>query len=248
MRLEREGPALRRSRRRPIALAVLLAAAALAFAALGSWQLARRTEKLALIAAIEQRVHAPPVAAPGPEEWPRIGWRSDAYRSVRVVGVFLHDRETLVQAATARGPGYWVMAPLRTDGGWMVLVNRGFVLPDDRGRSARRAGEPQGRVAVSGLLRTSEPGGLFLRSNEPAHERWYSRDVEAIGRARRLDRLAPYFIDAAASERAGRQPIGGMTILSFPNNHLQYALTWFALAALAALGLARLRHSPREGR
>src|SRR6185503_1611251 len=110
----------------------------------------------------------------------------DAYRPVRVTGRFLHDRETLVQAATARGPGYWVMTPLRTDAGWTVLVNRGFVPPERRDRTARRAGEPLGPVSVAGLLRMTEPGGAFLRSNDPQRERWYSRDVAAIGRSRRL--------------------------------------------------------------
>jgi surfeit locus 1 family protein len=227
----------RSKRRRRSLLSALLATGTLAFAALGVWQVERRTEKLALIAAVEQRVHAPPADASGPGEWPRITFRNDAYRHIRVGGVFLHDRETLVQAVTERGPGYWVMTPLRTDGDWMVLVNRGFV-PD---KTRDRAGDPSGHVTVTGLLRTSEPGGGFLRSNDRAHDRWYSRDVGAIGRARRLERLAPYFIDAEAVPRQDHQPIGGLTRVRFPNNHLQYAFTWFALAALSALGVARIR-------
>jgi surfeit locus 1 family protein len=225
------------SGRKRLLLTALLALGVLLFVALGLWQVERRGEKLALIAAVEQRVHAPPVAAPGPAEWRRVSAKGDAYRHVRVQGVFLHDRETLVQAATALGPGYWVMTPLRTEAGWTVLVNRGFVPAEDRDRAAD---EPAGIVTVTGLLRISEPGGAFLRSNDPAHERWYSRDVAAIGRARQLARLAPYFIDAgAASKRAG-QPVGGLTVVSFPNNHLQYAFTWFALAGLSAVGVARV--------
>src|SRR4051794_19625495 len=149
--------------RKPALLTALLVAAAFLFAALGLWQVERRGEKLALIAAVEQRVHAPPVAAPGPAEWARIGSRRDAYRAVRTHGVFLHDRETLVQAVSGRGPGYWVMTPLRTDAGWTVLVNRGFVPPEDRERAVRRAGEPVGAVTVTGLLRITEPKGGFLR-------------------------------------------------------------------------------------
>ena len=227
---------------RPLLMTGLLAAALL-FLGLGLWQLERRTEKLSLIAAVERRVHQPPSDAPGPPDWPRISFKDDAYRSVRTRGTFLHDRETLVQAATRLGPGYWVMTPLRTDGGWTVLVNRGFVPPEDRGREGRRAGEPPGPVTVTGLLRTSEPGGALLRSNDPARDRWYSRDVEAIGRARRLETLAPYFIDAGPAPGGGRQPVGGLTIVGFPNNHLQYALTWFALAALAAFGAFRIRRA-----
>ena len=52
----------------------------------------------------------------------------------------------------------------------------------------------------------------------------------AIAKAKRLGPVAPYFIDAGPGPGDARQPIGGLTILSFPNNHLQYALTWFLLA------------------
>ncbi|HEX8239949.1 MAG TPA: SURF1 family protein [Allosphingosinicella sp.] len=221
-----------------------LLAAGLLFLALGLWQLERRTEKLALIAAVEKRLHQPPSDAPGPRDWGRVS-RDDVYRSVRVRGLFLHDRETLVQAATRLGPGYWVLTPLRTDGGWTLLVNRGFVPPEHRGRPGRRPGEPKGPVTVAGLLRASEPGGALLRSNDPARDRWYSRDVEAIGRARGLDTLAPYFIDARTGSSAARQPVAALTTVSFSNNHLQYALTWFALAILAAFGALRVR---RDGR
>lgn len=233
-------PADPRRRRRRLRLTVLLASISLLFVALGLWQIERRTEKLALIAAVEQRVHAPPIAAPGPLDWPRISFRTDAYRAVRARGVFLYDRETLVQAVTELGPGYWAMTPLRTEAGWTVLVNRGFVPPESRGRANRRAGEPAGLVTVTGLLRVTEPKGAFLRSNDPMHDRWYSRDIAAIGRARHLGTLAPYFIDAGPSPRQGQQPIGGLTVVAFPNNHLQYALTWFALAALGLFGLVRV--------
>jgi len=226
--------------RKRILLTAALIASTLLFVALGVWQIERRTEKLALIAAVDERVSALPVAAPGPSDWPRITFRNDAYRHVRARGVFLHDREALVQAATGRGPGYWVMTPLLTDSGWTVLVNRGFIPPENRDRAARRAGEPLGQMTVTGLLRITEPGGGFLRSNDPTHDHWYSRDVAAIGRARHLAALAPYFIDAEASPAQDRQPIGGLTVVSFPNNHLQYALTWFALAALSAFGVARV--------
>lgn len=225
-------------------MTALLAMFALLFVALGVWQVERRAGKLALIAAADRRVHAAPVAAPGPADWARITFGGDAYRHVRARGVFLHDRETLVQASTERGPGYWVITPLRTDQGWTVLVNRGFVPPENRSRALRRAGEPQGEVTVDGLLRMTEPGGAFLRSNDPRHDRWYSRDVAAIGRARQLGHLAPYFIDQGPSG-GDRQPVGGLTVVSFPNKHLQYAFTWFALAGLALFGLVRLR---REGR
>lgn len=222
---------------------LLIAVAGLCLA-LGLWQLERRAGKLALIAAVDRRVRAAPVAAPGPEAWARVTPGRDSYRRVRVDGVFLHARETLVQAVTGSGPGYWVVTPLRTAAGWTVLVNRGFVPPENRDRAVRRSVEPRGPVVVIGLLRITEPGGAFLRSNRPSSGRWYSRDVAAIGQARHLGTLAPYFIDAGRAPAGPRQPAGGLTVVSFPNNHLQYALTWFALAALAAFGALRLRRGP----
>lgn len=202
--------------------------------ALGVWQLHRRTWKLELIAAVDQRMHAAPVDAPGPTVWPSIDASRDEYRRVRVVGHFLGDRETLVQAVTDRGGGYWVMVPLRTDAGFTILVNRGFVPPDhgdltDPGGSASAA-----PTVVTGLLRMTEPGGGFLHSNDPAANRWYSRDVAAIAQADYLTDVAPYFIDADAMPGDRDGPIGGLTVVRFPNNHLVYALTWFALAAMVA--------------
>jgi surfeit locus 1 family protein len=90
---------------------------------------------------------------------------------------------------------------------------------------------------VTGLLRITEPRGGFLRSNDPAHDRWYSRDVAAIAQAKNLTDVAPYFIDADASPVGEKDPVGGLTVVSLPNNHLVYALTWLCLAALSVRGI-----------
>ena len=200
---------------------------------LGVWQLERRVWKLDLISRVEQRVHAAPVSAPGPSSWPRINATDDAYRRVRVTGHFLGARETLVQAVSERGGGYWVVAPFRAMEGFTVLVNRGFV-PADRAESESRATQAPGETTLTGLLRVTEPGGAFLRHNDPAADRWYSRDVAAIAAARGIPKVAPYFIDADRSADPAALPVGGLTIIAFPNNHLLYALTWFGLAVMLA--------------
>lgn len=210
-------------------LAATLLLAALGFAALGVWQIERRAWKLRLIAAVDARAHAAPVAAPGPP------WQGDAYRRVRVTGRFDHGEETLVQAVTERGPGFWLLTPLRTPAGWTVLINRGFV----PGAGAR-PGRPGGVVTLTGLLRITEPGGGFLRANDPAANRWFSRDVAAIARARGLTGVAPYFIDADAAPGVSGYPVGGLTVIAFRNTHLIYALTWFALAGLSLYGVRRV--------
>ena len=220
------------SRRGPGAffgLVFLLLLACAVFTALGIWQVQRLSWKLDLIERVEGRIHASAVPAPGPEAWPGVSAASDEYRRVAVTGRFLHDRETLVQAVSDLGGGFWVLTPLVTDRGFTVLVNRGFVPPEKRDPAARAEGQPQGTVTVAGLLRVTEPKGGFLRSNDPAAGRWYSRDVAAIASAKGLEQAAPYFIDADSTRNPGGWPVGGLTVVSFPNSHLGYALTWFTL-------------------
>lgn len=231
--------------RRNLLTAMLLVAAA-AFGALGVWQLERRTWKLGLIAAVAERVSAPARPAPGPAAWPFLSAGSDAYRHIVARGSWPSATPALVQAVTARGGGFWVMQPLRTDAGWTLLVNRGFV---PAARSApwrvRMAEHP---VMVAGLLRISEPRGGFLRTNDPAADRWYSRDVARIAQARGWRNVAPYFLDADATPNAGGFPVGGLTIVSFRNAHLGYAVTWFALAAMSIFGVVLVRRSTDDQR
>lgn len=226
-----------RGRRAAFAAAALVVAACLA--ALGIWQVERRAWKHELIAAVDARIQAAPVAAPGPDIWPRIDAKADAYRRVTATGRFRHDRETLVQAVTTRGAGFWVLTPLETPG-FTLLVNRGFVPKDKRDPAARTEGNAVGTVTVTGLLRVTEPEGAFLRSNDPGANRWYSRDVAGIAKARGLGRTAPYFVDADAAPNRGGYPVGGLTVVRFPDNHMVYALTWFALCVLSLFFAWRL--------
>jgi len=136
--------------------------------------------------------------------------------------------------------GFWVMTPLITPDGFTVMVNRGFVPIDRRDPATRAAGQIEGETTVSGLVRMTEPKGMLLRANDPAAGRWYSRDIAAIAKARDLNRVAPYFIDADATANPGGLPVGGLTVVSFYNHHLLYALTWFALALMLAVALGRV--------
>lgn len=238
---------VRRARPFPT-LVLLLAAAALAcagFLALGTWQVQRLAWKEALIAQVDRQVHAAPTPAPGPAGWAGVQ-AEDQYRRVAVRGRFAYEREVLVAATTDLGSGYWVLTPLRTEQGWWLLVNRGFVPPELRGKVPQAAG-PQW---VTGLLRTTEPGGAFLRHNAPQAGRWYSRDVAAIASAQGLTgAVAPYFVDAQAEQGApAAWPRAGLTVLRFRNDHLAYALTWFALAAMMAGALGYLLLDARRGR
>lgn len=219
-----------------VPLGILIVAMVAGFIALGVWQLERRAWKLDLIRQVDARVHAVADPAPGPDRWPGVTRERDQYRRVVATGVFDNDRETLTQAVTDLGPGYWVLTPLRTDAGFTVLINRGFVPADRRDPQSLSSGESEGRQTVTGLLRLTEPHGGFLRANDPAADRWRSRDVAAIASARGLTDVAPYFIDADAAPNPGGLPVGGLTVVRFPNSHLIYALTWFGLALLTLGG------------
>jgi surfeit locus 1 family protein len=230
-------------------LAVLALLLIVLFAGLGTWQVIRLQWKLDLIARVDARVHAEPVAPPPAARWPHISKDADEYRRVRLSGRYLYEFTTPVQAVTSLGGGFWLLTPLCTaEGtavGHIVFINRGFIPTSANmaGRfPARRAHGATGSctapgptVEVTGLLRLTEPGGGFLRDNDPATNRWFSRDVEAIAAARGLTNVAPFFVDAGRDQDppgAPERAVGGLTVVKFQNNHLVYALTWYALALM----------------
>jgi surfeit locus 1 family protein len=222
-----------------VGLLVLVVLGIAALVALGIWQLERREWKLALIQRVEQRVHAEPIAAPEHA----VTAAQDEYRHVRLAGHYLDTPATLVQAVTELGGGYWVLAPFRTADGFTVLVNRGFVPPEEKSAAALL---PPAATEVTGLLRLSEPKGGFLRTNDPGQDRWYSRDTDAIGTARGLESIAGYFVDADAGPDAW--PRAGLTVIAFSNSHLIYALTWFSLALMLVAGTIAAGRKPSSHR
>ncbi len=233
-----------------IVLGAALALTFVGFIALGVWQLQRMAWKQVLIERVDARVTAEPVAPPPRAAWAGVSEEGDAYRRVVLSGRFVEVPDVRTQAVTALGAGHWLLAPLRTDGGDIVLVNRGFVP-----QGAEAAPPPAGPVTVTGLLRITEPVGGFLRRNDPVAGRWYSRDVAAIARARTLPaaEVAPYFVDAFSTAGPGvateaRWPRAGMTVVRFRDPHLSYALTWFGMALLTAFATWRLVVSGRRFR
>ena len=214
-------------------LALALLALVPAFIALGVWQVHRLAWKETLIAQVDRATHAAPFPVAGLPQGPL---KPLEYRRLSISGTYRAQGVTLVTGTSVLGSGYWVLVPLQPDRGLPVLVNRGFVPAGSRVDQVRRA-TPSGRVTVTGLLRLTEPGGTFLRANRPADDRWYSRDVVAIAARRGLKVDPRLFIDTQTeSPLVAEAPVAGLTVLTFPNNHLAYALTWFALAALSAAG------------
>jgi surfeit locus 1 family protein len=224
---------------------------------LGIWQLERLAWKNSLIATVEARVHQPAQPAPEEPDWRGVNYDADEYRHVTVSGRLHHDKEVQVYALIdagpdgSGGPGYWVLTPLVQPDGAAIIVNRGFVPVDRKAPSTRPDGQVDGPVTITGLLRMPEEEGLFTPENDPAKDSWYTRDPDAIAAAKGILRVAPYIIDADATPNPGGLPVGGLTRVTFPNRHLEYALTWFGLAAtlvgvFAAFAWGRLRRA-REG-
>jgi len=237
-------------RRRAAGLVLPVALALLAFAllvGLGTWQMQRKGWKEDLIAQITARVHRPPVPF---AELEKDTTGNLEYARVRVRGMFRHDSEQLLWEPDPRqGPGYHVYTPLRLDDGRFILVNRGYVTEARKAPAARPEGQVAGEVDVVGLLRGPVERGMFSPDRGSTGV-WYWRDHDGMARAALgadAQRASRYVLDAEASPaNPGGWPQGGVTRLTLPNRHLEYALTWYGLAltlvgVLAAFVIARWR-------
>jgi surfeit locus 1 family protein len=200
---------------------------------LGVWQLERLAWKEALIARVEARTERKPMSLARAIELAREG-RNLEYYPVSVEGRFHHARERYLYALSLDGESGWhVITPLETVNGTVVLVDRGFVPDALRDPAARNEGQVEEVVTVTGLVRTSEQPSIFVPDNEPAANQWFTRDLPAMARSMfpgGTRDIAPFFLEAKTGETPGGWPKGGQTRITFRNDHLQYALTWFALA------------------
>ncbi|MCW6510681.1 SURF1 family protein [Lichenifustis flavocetrariae] len=205
---------------------------------LGVWQVRRLDWKTRLLAEIAERTTATPQPLPPESQWASLRHDDYAYRHVTLTGTFLHEDEVHVfrplSPETAKGRtsglGDLVLTPLRLPDGVIVIVNRGFVPQENVDPASRPAGQAKGLVTVTGLMREPESRNLFTPADDPKGGTWFTRDPAAIGSYFRLDRVAPFTVDADASGVPGDLPQGGETLLDIPNNHLSYAMTWFGLA------------------
>jgi surfeit locus 1 family protein len=223
--------------------------------ALGTWQLQRLAWKADLTRRIEQRTAAEPGAILPEARWREWDAESDEFRRVRVSGTFLHDREVTVHGLRPEGQGpilqgYYVFTPLRLDDGTTVIVNRGFVPTELKAPARRAEGQVAGPTTVTGLVRAPEKRAAFVPPNEPGKEAWFVRDPNEMAAARGLSRTAPFYVEADTTPNPGGWPRGGRAGINLPNNHLQYALTWFGLAltlagVFAAFAWQRLKRGDR---
>ncbi len=228
--------------------------AVMLLAGLGVWQLERLAWKEALLARISERAHALPQPLPPIPQWGSLKPDDYEFRHVALAGTFDNAKETLILRASEDGPGYHVITPLRLADGGSILVDRGFVPMALKEARSRRAGEPEGVVRLTGLLRAPEPRNAFTPDDDDARGQFFTRDPARIAAHDGLVDAAPFSVDVdptIASPGGWPKPVGAT--LNIPNNHLSYALTWFGLA-LGLLGVfigyawSRLSSSGRVGK
>ena len=217
----------------------LLIPALIAFAVLvglGTWQIERKAWKEALIASLDARLAAPPRPLPAAAAWPGLNAANDEYRRVAFTATFENAKAALVFAAPSafrpdvNGPGYWVFTPARLPDGGVVLINRGFVPEGRQDPKTRSDGDVAGKVDLVGIMRWPEPRHWFSPQDEPDRNLWFTRDLDGIAAAKGLGRIAPFYVEQEAPAPPGGLPQPGKLAVDLPNNHLQYALTWFGLA------------------
>jgi surfeit locus 1 family protein len=214
--------------------AVMTVAGIALLISLGNWQMRRLAWKEGLIAAIAARTHGEPVSLAVAEGRAAKG-EDIEYLRVKIAGRLLNDKELhLYDFDEKYGPGYHILTPLRSDDGNVVIVNRGYVPQDLKDPAKRKAGQLEGEVTVTGLVRRPETARFFTPTNEVAKNVWFWRDLPAMASAALgpgQERLAPFFVDAEAEPGVpGGWPKGGTTRIELPNNHLDYAMTWYGLA------------------
>lgn len=226
------------ARRRGLLLPTLLTLAAFAvLVTLGTWQLQRKAWKAALIDTLGQRLTAAPAELPPPAQWPSLRQDRDEFTRVKFRAEYLPGKEALVWATGSalrddvKGPGIFVFTPARVAADEVVAVNRGYVADQKpTGATARPAPAP-GRVEITGILRWPEPKGWELTvPYDKGAELWFVRDHLAMAQERGWGAVAPFYIEREAQTPADGLPPPGPLKPNLPNNHLQYAVTWYGLA------------------
>jgi surfeit locus 1 family protein len=231
----------RRERKSSILDATLMTLAGLVILiGLGVWQLDRKVWKENLITTLNTRLGRAPEDLPPRASWAQLREDKEEFRRVVFPAEFLDGEEALVYTAGSplrpdvKGPGYWVFAPARLAGGSIILVNRGFVPADRKDPGTRTEGAPHGIVDIVGVLRWPETRNSFTPADDPKNNVWFLRDSNSIAKFKTWLTAAPFYIDQEGPVPPGALPKPGKLEVRLPDNHLQYAITWFGLALALA--------------
>jgi cytochrome oxidase assembly protein ShyY1 len=210
------------------------------FIGLGLWQLQRRLEKHVLIAALTERLAAPPVPLPQPSEWSALGPAKDEFRRVSFIAAYAKLPDAMVYSAGSAvradisGPGTWAFLPARLKSGEVVAVNAGFVpnTMQDRSLEDRAVAGliTDAPVTLTGYIRFPEAAGWLTPAENMAKRLWFARDHLAMARALGWGEVAPFYIDLEQPMPQSGIPKPGPLDVHLKDDHLQYAITWFTLA------------------
>jgi surfeit locus 1 family protein len=206
---------------------------------LGVWQIERLHWKLGLIAEMNANMVAPPLNL----DQARALGDAAQYHTMMLRGRFDNAKEAYVFTTDAEGaPVYHVLTPFILDDGRALLIDRGYIPTTLRDPHTRAA--PTGERLVFGIWRTPDRPGPFTPAPDRAHRVWYARDLAGIAKADGIALAASVIVEADATPNAGGWPRGGQTVVNLPNDHLQYAIIWFGLAA-GLLGIYLAYHVSR---
>ncbi|OSQ29450.1 SURF1 family protein [Thalassospira sp. MCCC 1A03138] len=194
---------------------------------LGSWQVDRLFWKQNLIAERHAQAALPPIEVPLTQDIDP----AMAFHSAYAEGRFLNDQEMYLMARTRRGNiGFHLITPLEQEDGRIILVNRGWVPQDNRDPSTRPDSLIEENVRVTGVLRLPQQKHWVQPENEPLENQWFFVDVDAMAEDSGADLASRYYLELDETEIPGGLPIGGQAKIDLPNNHLEYAITWYSLA------------------
>jgi cytochrome oxidase assembly protein ShyY1 len=247
-----------KSRRRSIAGfgAFTLAMVAL-FVGLGVWQLQRRVEKHALIAALTERLAAAPAPLPQASQWSALTPARDEFRRVSFAATYQPFADAMVYGSGSAvrddisGPGTWALLPARLPSGETVVINAGFVQNTMQDRAQQdRAVTPlitREPVTLTGYIRFPETAGMLTPPENPAKRLWFTRDHLAMARTLGWGQVAPFYIDLGSPMPASGIPKPGPLDVHLKDDHLQYAITWFGLAGAVVIAFGVWLFGQRRG-
>jgi len=228
------------------------------FIGLGVWQLQRRVEKHALIAALDERLAADPVPLPPASQWAQLTPARDEFRRVRFDATYLPTPDAMVYSSGSAvredvtGPGTWAFLPARLAGGEIVAVNTGFVPNTMQERAVEdRAVAPlvTGRSEpLTGYLRFPEQPGWLTPAENRTSRLWFVRDHRAMAQVLGWGEVAPFYIDLEMPLPDSGVPRPGPLTVHLKDDHMQYAITWFGLAIAVVIAFAVWARGRRRAR
>jgi surfeit locus 1 family protein len=207
---------------------------------LGIWQMERREWKRGILDRMAVNQATAPISL---DELLKGDPLRHEYGRIKVAGTFAHDKEFYLAARSLKNKvGLQVVTPLVTDDGRIVLFDRGWIPQETKDPARRAPGQVQGRVELTGIVRRNQERRQFAPENVPDRNVWFHVDVplmRSMAGGKPDPKLDAFFLEADAAANPGGVPVGGQTRLDIPNDHLQYAITWFLIAlAMAGVYLA----------